>query len=109
MADVCDELLLIETMVCDSPLPVMRLDDEPRTVNQALHGIANRPSISYLAMALNRIGFDHVYAPHSLPQFPDYDFEPVGNLDTIRGHPLRAVLVASRHELGLATLSPLLA
>ena len=109
MADVCDELLLIETMVCDSPLPVMRLDDEPRTVNQALRGIANRPSISFLAMALNRIGFDHVYAPHSRPQFPDYDFEPLGNLDTIRGHPLRAVFVAARRELGLVTLRPLLA
>jgi SAM-dependent methyltransferase len=109
MAEVCDELLLIETMVCDSPLPVMRLDDEPRTVNQALRGIANRPSVSYLAMALNRIGFDHVYAPHDRPKFPDYEFEPLGNLDTIRGHPLRSVFVASRSELALSNVVPLLA
>ena len=108
MADVCDELLLIETMICDSPLPVMRLDDETRSVNQALRGIANRPSIAYLTMALNRIGFEYVYAPIARPEFPDYDFEPTGNLDTIRGHPLRAVFVAARGELTVPTLVSLL-
>ena len=109
MAEVCDKLLLIETMVCDSPLPVMRLDNEPHGVNQALRGIANRPSVSYLAMALNRVGFDHVYVPHDRPHFPDYEFEPLGNLDTIRGHPLRAVVVAARSELALTTVVPVLA
>jgi SAM-dependent methyltransferase len=109
MAEVCDELLLIETMICDSPLPVMRLDDETRSVNQALRGIANRPSVSYLTMALNRIGFDHVYLPNTRPRFPDYEFEALGNLDTVRGHPLRAVFVASRSELTLPTATPLLA
>jgi hypothetical protein len=59
-------------MVCDSPLPVMPLDNEPRSANQALRGIANRPSVSYLTMALNRIGFDHVYLPYDRPQLPDY-------------------------------------
>jgi SAM-dependent methyltransferase len=108
MAEVCGDLLLIETMVCDSPLPVMRVDDETRGLNQALRGIANRPSVSYLAMVLNRIGFDHVYAPLEVPQFPDYQFEKLGNLDTMRGHPLRAVFVAARRELSVSTLAPLL-
>jgi SAM-dependent methyltransferase len=109
MAELCDELLLIETMVCDSALPVMRLDDEPRSLNQALAGIANRPSVPYLAMALNRVGFEHVYTTQTRPAFPDYEFESVGNLDTVRdGHPLRAVLVASRTPQKLSTLLPLL-
>jgi SAM-dependent methyltransferase len=108
MAEVCDELLLIETMICDSPLPVMRLDDETRSVNQALRGIAHRPSVAYLTMALNRIGFEYVYAPVARPEFPDYEFEPLGNLDTARGHPLRAVFVAARSELTVATLVSLL-
>jgi hypothetical protein len=59
-------------------------------------------------MALNRIGFDYVYAPIAKPQFPDYEFELLGNLDTVRGHPLRAVFVAARHALAVDTLVPLL-
>jgi SAM-dependent methyltransferase len=65
MAAVCSDLLLIETMVCDARLPVLRLEDEPKSANQALRGLAHRPSLSYLALALNRIGFDHVYAASS--------------------------------------------
>jgi hypothetical protein len=47
MADVCDELLLLETLVCDSPLPVARLDDETLSLNQALRGMAIRPSVAF--------------------------------------------------------------
>jgi 2-polyprenyl-3-methyl-5-hydroxy-6-metoxy-1,4-benzoquinol methylase len=49
MAAVCNDLLLIETMVCDSRLPVLRLEDETKSVNQALRGLAHRPSPAYLA------------------------------------------------------------
>jgi SAM-dependent methyltransferase len=100
MADVCDELLLIETMVCDSSLPVMRLDDETRSVNQALRGIAHRPSPAYLALTLNRIGFRHDYTTVDQPDFPDFDWVPHDNLDIARdGHLLRRVFVASHHEI----------
>jgi hypothetical protein len=60
MAAVRNDLLLIETMVCDSRAPVLRFEDETTSVNQALRGLAHRPSPSYLATALNRIGFDQV-------------------------------------------------
>jgi SAM-dependent methyltransferase len=97
MAAVCTDLLMIETMVCDSRLPVLRLEDETKSVNQALRGLAHRPSPAYLAIALNRVGFDHVYAATDPPDHPDYRFSWLDNMDTARnGALLRAVFIASR-------------
>jgi SAM-dependent methyltransferase len=108
MAAVCTDLVLIETMVCDARLPVLRLEDETTSVNQALRGLAHRPSPSYLALALNRIGFDHVYAATDPPDHPDYRFTWVDNMDTARdGALLRGVFVASRtpqKQYGLTSL-----
>jgi 2-polyprenyl-3-methyl-5-hydroxy-6-metoxy-1,4-benzoquinol methylase len=106
---ICDELLLIETMICDSPLPVARLDDETLSVNQALRGLAHRPSPSYLALALNRIGFEYVCRAREAPSHPDYEVEELGDLAVARdGHLLRGVFVASRRELPTERLDPLL-
>ena len=108
MAAVCDDLLLIETMVCDSREAVLRLEDETKSFNQALRGLAHRPSPSYLAIALNRVGFEYVYAATDPPDHPDYHFSWLDNLDTARdGALLRGVFVASRTPLqrrGLASL-----
>jgi SAM-dependent methyltransferase len=108
MADVCDDLLLIETMVCDSRHAALRLEDETTSVNQALRGLAHRPSPSYLALALNRVGFDHVYAATEPPDHPDYRFSWLDNMDTGRdGALLRGVFVASRtrrEQRGLTSL-----
>jgi SAM-dependent methyltransferase len=110
MAAVCDELLLIETMVCDSRYAVLRLEDETKSVNQALRGLAHRPSLSYLAISLNRVGFDHVYAASDPPDHPDYRFSWLDNMDTARdGALLRAVLVASRTPQAGSGLTSLLA
>jgi SAM-dependent methyltransferase len=109
MAAVCDDLLLIETMVCDSRDAVLLLEDETKSVNQALQGLAHRPSPSYLAMALNRIGFDHVYAASDPPDHPDYRFSWLDNMDTARdGALLRGVFVASRTGLQRPGLRSLL-
>jgi SAM-dependent methyltransferase len=108
MADVCDELLLIETMVCDSRSAVLRLEDEPKSVNQALRGMAHRPSPSYLSMALNRVGFDYVYTATNPPDHPDYRFALLDNMDSTRdGALLRGVFIASRtprEQRGLTSL-----
>jgi hypothetical protein len=108
MAEVCDDLLLVETMVCDSRSAVLRLEDETKSVNQALRGLAHRPSPSYLAIALNRVGFDHVYAATDAPNHADYRFSWLDNMDTSRDEALlRGVFVASRAPLqqrGLTTL-----
>jgi SAM-dependent methyltransferase len=109
MAAVCDDLLLIETMVCDSRDAVLRLEDETKSVNQALRGLAHRPSPSYLAIALNRVGFDHVYAATDPPDHPDYRFSWLDNMDTGRnGALLRGVFVASRTPLQRRGLTSLL-
>jgi SAM-dependent methyltransferase len=109
MAAVCTDLLLIETMVCDARVPLLRLEDETKTVNQALRGLAHRPSPAYLGLALNRVGFDYVYAATDSPKHPDYRFAWLDNLDTARdGALLRGVFVASRSPLQRPALTPLL-
>jgi len=109
MASVCGELLLIETLVCDSPHPATVLADEPRVHNQALRLIGNRPSPSFVLMALDRVGFGNVYVPVSAPDHPDFQFDWRGDLSIARGpHNLRCVFVGSRSRLANPRLRPVL-
>ncbi|HZE27240.1 MAG TPA: methyltransferase domain-containing protein [Terriglobales bacterium] len=109
MESVCEELLLLETIVCDHIQPLVRLDDESKDWNQALAGIAGRPSPHYVVLALNRAGFNHVYAPMTPPAHEDFRFEWKNNLDCARdGHNLRCIFVASRTQLKNPKLIPLL-
>jgi hypothetical protein len=69
-------------------------------VNQTLRGLAHRPSPTYLAIALNRTGFDYVYGATNPPDHPDYRFSWLNNLETVRdGALLRGIFVASRSAL----------
>ena len=105
-----NSLIILETIICDSPLPVVRLADEPLSANQALHGIASRPSPSYVAMVLDRAGFRYVYTPKRPPQHEDFLFDWRGDLAAERdGANLRCVFVASNRPVELETLTPLLA
>jgi len=108
LAAVCDELLILETIICDSDQPVMVLADEPWTVNQALTALACRPSPAFVAMALNRIGFPFVYATYDRPAHPDFQFDWRNDLAHQRdGANLRCMFVASRtklHQPGLVEL-----
>jgi hypothetical protein len=70
--------LLLETLVCDALLPVMRLEEEWPALNPALRGIDHPPSVAYLALVLNRVGFEHVHAPLASPRFDDFDWQPLG-------------------------------
>jgi hypothetical protein len=100
MESVCDEMLLLETIICDHELALVRMEDESTDVNQALGGIAGRPTPHYVVLALNRVGFPHVYAPVTAPDHEDFRFAWRNNLDTARdGHNLRCIFVASRSEL----------
>ncbi len=100
LESVCDELMLLETIICDHELPLVRVEDEGFGMNQALGGLGCRPTPHYVVLALNRVGFLHVYAPASPPEHQDFRFEWRNNLDCSRdGHPLRCVFVASRKEL----------
>jgi len=109
VSSVCDDLLLLETMVTDSSKPILRLEDEYLSANQALRGIAHRPSPSWVAMLLNRIGFRHVFIARTPPDHPDYKFEWLDDGTTARdGHLLRAIFVASRTDLASEHLVPLI-
>jgi len=105
LAEVCREHLIIETMVCDAAAPVMVLADESGSANQALAGLGCRPSPSFIAMALDRIGFAHIYGTTVPPQHADFLFEWRNSLDISRdGHNLRCVFVASRVPLACTHL-----
>jgi SAM-dependent methyltransferase len=109
MAAVCDEMLLLETIICDHELALVRVEDESTDVNQALGGIAGRPTPHYVVLALNRVGFPFVYAPVTPPEHEDFRFEWRNNLDCARdGHNLRCIFVASRNELHNPALISLL-
>ncbi len=109
IAAMCRGLLILETMVCDSSRPISVLVDETKAVSQAMEGLGSRPSPAFLALALNRVGFDHVYGAAVPPDHPDFQFTWRDNLDTVRdGVPLRCVIVASRTRLDLSSLVPLL-
>jgi SAM-dependent methyltransferase len=104
----CDGLLLLETMVCDTSAAVLRIEDEYLSANQALRGIAHRPSPAWIAMTLDRIGFRNVYAARTPPAHPDYVFEWHDNLYTARdGHLLRGIYVASTSRIDNENLVPL--
>ena len=108
MFQVCDGILVLETIVLDLPVPHLALADEPKTVNQALAGLGCRPSPAFVVMALNRIGFKHVYGPAQPPDHEDFRFEWRGDGECQRdGHPLRFMVVAARTPLASAALIPL--
>lgn len=105
LAAVCREHLIIETMVADGAAPVMVLADESGSANQALAGLGCRPTPSFIAMALDRIGFAHIYGTTAPPRHPDFLFEWRDSLNISRdGHNLRCVFVASRVALSCAHL-----
>ena len=109
MAAVCEELFLLETLVCDRAEPVMVLVDEPRVHNQALGQLGSRPSPSYVVMALNRVGFPFIYAPREPPHHPDFRFAWRNDFSIAHdGHNLRCIFVASRHRLNNPQLVTLL-
>jgi FkbM family methyltransferase len=101
IAEACSELLLLETIIADHPLPLCRLADEPsETPNQAVGGVGSRPTPAFIAMALTRLGFPFVYAPVIPPGHSDFQFEWCGDLaDSRDGHPLRCIFIASRAKI----------
>jgi hypothetical protein len=84
MHDVCGEMLVLETIVCDATAPIAMLADETGAVNQALEGLGYRPSPTFIVTALNRLGFWFVYGTNSPTVHPDFLFEWRNNGDIQR-------------------------
>jgi SAM-dependent methyltransferase len=109
LGGLCDGILLIETVVTDHDLPIVRLAEETSTYSQALRNIGSRPTPSFVVMALRAAGFQHIYAPRRPPEHADFRFTWKGDLSDSRGgHLLRCVFVASRDRLASASLVSLL-
>jgi FkbM family methyltransferase len=106
MAAVCDDLLLLETVILDHPEPLVRIVDEPtETVSQAVSGVAVRPTPAFVSMALSRAGLPFVYAPLTPPKHPDFEFQWKADREFFRdGHLLRCIFVGSRRLLDNAEL-----
>jgi SAM-dependent methyltransferase len=105
LGSICEDLLLLETMVLDHHLPLVRMADETLAYSQALRNVGCRPTPSFIAIALRSAGFRHIYAPKSPPDHPDYHFSWKDDLsDTRDGHLLRCVFIASRCPVENSTL-----
>ena len=106
---MCRGVLILETMVCDSSRTVCVMADETKAASQALDGLGCRPSPSFLALALNRVGFRYVYGANPPPRHEEFQFAWKDNLDTVRdNHALRCVFVAADVPIGNAPLFPVI-
>jgi SAM-dependent methyltransferase len=109
LASICDDLLLLETMIADHPLPLVRMTEETSTYSQALQNVGSRPTPSFIVLALRSAGFRHVYAPRIPPAHRDFRFSWISDLSDSRdGHPLRCTFVASRRALSNPSVLSLL-
>jgi SAM-dependent methyltransferase len=100
LASICDDLLLLETMIADHPLPLVRVAEETSTYSQALQRVGSRPTPSFIVLALRAAGFRYVYAPRTPPAHRDFRFQWKSDMSDVRGgHPLRCTFVASRRAL----------
>jgi SAM-dependent methyltransferase len=108
LASVCNELLLLETVIADHHLPLVRLAEETRAFSQALRNVGSRPTPSFIVLALRSAGFRYIYAPKISPNHPDFNFSWQDDLSDARnGHLLRCIFVAARRMLDNAALVPL--
>jgi SAM-dependent methyltransferase len=100
LASVCGGVLIIETKVCDARRPVLMLADDRGSGSAPLGGVGYRPSPSFVAMALDRVGFPHVYGTTDPPRHADFRFAWLDTLDVVHdGHDLRCMFVASRNPI----------
>jgi FkbM family methyltransferase len=109
LASICTELFLLETMVADHPLPLVRMAEETSTYSQAMRNVGSRPTPSFVVLALRSAGFRHIYGPRTPPAHRDFEFTWTGDLSDARdGHLLRCMFVASRTPLPGSSLVDLL-
>jgi|GEM_PF-956803 len=100
MASVCKDLLLLSTIVADDRRPLVLMEEETASFTQALRHVGSRPTPSFLVMALRSAGFAHVYAPAPPADHPDFLVSWRDDMASVRdGHPIRAMIVASRRPL----------
>ncbi|MBN1257225.1 MAG: class I SAM-dependent methyltransferase [Planctomycetes bacterium] len=106
LAGVCNEILLLETIIADHEEPIIRMEYEPPAFSQALHGLACRPSPSFIVMALLHFGFKYIYAPIVPPQHPQFKFAWKNNLANVQnGENMRCIFIVSTKAINNPALS----
>lgn len=102
---ICDELMIVETLITDADEPVVFLVSDPDDPTMALRGIASRPSPSYVGVALRAAGFAHLYTPVEPPDHKDFRHALRGDGMHMRdGEPMRGIFVASRTPIASGAL-----
>jgi SAM-dependent methyltransferase len=106
-AQICRELMIIETCTTDAEDPVVFLLRDVDDPTMSIRAVASRPSPAYVVTALRTAGFDHVYSPTTLPDHEDFRYQRLNDLAYERdGHNLRDVFVAARAPLDNPQLRP---
>lgn len=106
---LCQELLLIKTVVSDHTLPLVVMSEETSAYSQAVDNIGCRPTPSFVALALRSAGISNIYAPRVFPKHSDFTFSWIGDLGNSRnGHLLRCIFIASWFSIENPNLVPLL-
>jgi SAM-dependent methyltransferase len=104
MAQICSELMVLETRVAHGDDYSVRFVDENRSdFTQSVSGRGCRPTRAWVFTELNR-HFEFVYQTRTQPNHSEFPLDwskPVPDSSLIR-----AIFVAARHELDLPTLSP---
>jgi len=102
MAALCDGMLLLETIICDHPAPLLMLRPEnPSLDNQGVSSLSTVPTISCVTTALAGCGFYGVTtaSPPHVPNHPEFHWQHAWDLACERdGHPLRWATVAYKTE-----------
>jgi len=92
-ASICDELMIVETLITDADDPLVFLVADPDDPTMALRQIA--------------AGFAHLYRPVTLPDHRDFRYEARADATHMRdGNPMRGIFVASRAPLDNGALRP---
>lgn len=103
MAALCDGILLLETIVCDHPAPLLMLRKEnPALEDQGVSNLSTVPTPNFMLAALKTIGFQYVYWA---PDIQHPQFQWVANRDLTcdrSGAPIRMAFSASRQPLGVS-------
>ena len=97
VATVTRRLLLIESQVSDSQLPLVVYERESNQLaNQTIGEFGCRPSSAFIVQTLESCGFK-VEIPVTQPEHEDFQWAEKNNLEWQRdGHPLRRVFIARR-------------
>lgn len=102
MAEHCTDMMLVETCVSfGSELAVNPVKEPARLHSQALTSVGCRPTRTWVANEL-RAHFAHVYFPRTQPFHEEFPIDWSGAPTAGRS---RAVFVASRRPLDIATLT----